>query len=73
MKEILGNHGEGETPVPIPNTEVKPFSADGTAWATVWESRTLPRLKLVPVQAGNRRPISNDGPFFNLNLDIIKG
>jgi hypothetical protein len=44
--EFLGDHGEGETPVPIPNTAVKPFSADGTAWVTVWESRTLPRLNL---------------------------
>ena len=32
----------GATPVPIPNTEVKPFSADGTARAAVWESRTRP-------------------------------
>jgi hypothetical protein len=31
---------EGGTPVPIPNTEVKPLSADGTAWETGWESRT---------------------------------
>jgi hypothetical protein len=30
------------TPVPISNTEVKPYCADGTAWATVWESRALP-------------------------------
>ena len=37
-----GNHNEGETPVPIPNTEVKPFSADGTAWGAKWESRSLP-------------------------------
>ena len=44
--KILGDHGEGETPVPIPNTEVKPLSADGTTWVTVWESRTLPRLIL---------------------------
>jgi hypothetical protein len=30
------------TPIsnPIPNTEVKPFGADGTARETVWESRT---------------------------------
>jgi hypothetical protein len=28
---IFGGHGEGDPPVPIPNTEVKPFSADGTA------------------------------------------
>src|SRR5881296_1087643 len=30
--------------VPIPNTEVKPATADGTAWETVWESRSLPAL-----------------------------
>ena len=28
---VSGNHGERGTPVPIPNTAVKPFSADGTA------------------------------------------
>ena len=27
------------TPVPIPNTKVKPLEADGTARAAVWESR----------------------------------
>jgi hypothetical protein len=32
----------GETPGPIPNPEVKPTSADGTAPETVWESRTPP-------------------------------
>ena len=37
-----GNHDEGETPVPIPNTEVKPLGADGTARAAWWESRKLP-------------------------------
>ena len=31
-----------ETPVPIPNTMVKPQTADGTALETVWESRWLP-------------------------------
>ena len=34
-----------ETPVPIPNTMVKPQAADGTALETVWESRGLPDLK----------------------------
>ncbi len=38
-----GDSGE-VTPVPIPNTEVKLFCADGTARATVWESRELPEL-----------------------------
>ena len=32
----------GVTPVPIPNTMVKPGTADGTALETVWESRRLP-------------------------------
>ena len=40
---VFGGDGEEETPVPIPNTEVKLFSADGTAWGTTWESRTPPR------------------------------
>src|SRR5690606_35874859 len=30
------------TPGPIPNPEAKPFSADGTAGGTLWESRTPP-------------------------------
>ena len=41
-EKIPGNHNKGETPVPIPNTEVKPFSADGTARGAEWESRSLP-------------------------------
>ena len=37
----MGGDDDGEVPpVPIPNTEVKLFSADGTWWATAWESRT---------------------------------
>ena len=36
---------QGETPVPIPNTMVKPLAADGTALETVWESRWLPAPK----------------------------
>ena len=35
---------EGETPVPIPNTTVKTFTADGTMRATAWESRWLPDI-----------------------------
>ena len=40
-KSSGGNSG-GEPPVPIPNTEVKPSSADGTAGAAPWESRSSP-------------------------------
>ena len=36
---IFGGYRKEVTPVPIPNTEVKLLRADGTAWATVWESR----------------------------------
>ncbi len=32
----------GETPVPIPNTMVKAWAADGTMLETTWESRWLP-------------------------------
>ena len=38
----FGGHSGGVTPVPIPNTEVKPASADGTWGETPWESRTPP-------------------------------
>ena len=40
-----GNRGR-VPPVPIPNTEVKPATADGTACVGVWESRSLPGLFL---------------------------
>ena len=35
----------GGTPGPIPNPEVKPTRADGTAGATLWESRASPSHK----------------------------
>ena len=34
----------GETPVPIPNTMVKPRTADDTTLGTAWESRWVPEL-----------------------------
>ena len=43
--KCFGGHGGGGTPGPIPNPEVKPSSADGTALETEWESRSLPRLR----------------------------
>ena len=39
---ISGGYGEGVPPVPIPNTEVKPFSADGTWLDTARKSRSPP-------------------------------
>ena len=35
----------GDTPVPIPNTMVKTYAADGTLLETVRESRWLPGYK----------------------------
>ena len=40
--ETSGDDGVEETLLPIPNRKVKLYSADGTAWETVWESKTLP-------------------------------
>ena len=37
-----GDDGVEETLLSIPNRKVKLYSANGTAWETVWESRTLP-------------------------------
>ena len=42
--QSYGGHSERETPGPIPNPEVKPFSADGTATERLWESRTPPNI-----------------------------
>ena len=40
----LGGHSGGDPPLPIPNREVKPASADGTRGASPRESRTPPIL-----------------------------
>ena len=37
-------HTGGATPVPIPNTVVKPSRADGTIVVMLWESRTMLHL-----------------------------
>ena len=53
--QLLGDPSERVPPVPIPNTEVKPLSPDGTARASVWESRKSPKLILkspVPTRTG---------------------
>ena len=51
----------GVTPVPIPNTMVKPKAADGTMLETIWESRWLPDSSKIMIQniytgfTGNQR------------------
>ena len=42
VSKTFGDDGGGVPHVPIPNTTVKPSSADGTWTAGSWESRTLP-------------------------------
>ena len=48
----FGGYGGGETPGPIPNPEVKPSRADGTALETGWESRSLPEHLLIEAPKG---------------------
>lgn len=48
MNIFFGGNGEEATPVPISNTEVKLFSADGTAREAEWESRSLPKIFINP-------------------------
>ena len=42
--QVSGAHSGGVPPVPIPNTAVKPASADGSWTAGFFESRTVPGL-----------------------------
>jgi hypothetical protein len=42
--QVSGDQTARVTPVPIPNTEVKPRRADDTARVTVWERRSSPEL-----------------------------
>ena len=53
----MGDPSEEAPPVPIPNTEVKLLSPDGTARASVWESRKLPDLN------NAKAPVSTPGAF----------
>ena len=48
MAIFPGDHNEEATPGPIPNPEVKLFSADDTALATEWESRSSPGFFFFP-------------------------
>ena len=57
---LLGDLSEGDPPVPIPNTVVKLLSPDGTARASVWESRTSPGLIC-------KRPAEKAGLLFCLS------
>ncbi len=45
---IVGVDDVGGPPVPIPNTEVKPYSAENTWLATARENRKMPTLEKCP-------------------------
>ena len=61
---VVGGCGGGVTPGPIPNPEAKPSSADGTALARVWESRSPPTFNVKTEWA----PASRRGPTFVLPI-----
>jgi hypothetical protein len=50
LNKFSGDFVDRVTPVPIPNTEVKPVGADGTARETAWESRKSPGLIQKPAR-----------------------
>lgn len=63
-----GGHGWRETPGPIPNPEVKPPHADGTAHASGWESKTPPEHHTHP---RGRGPAPRGAPpSFHMHLHI---
>ena len=57
---LNGVYSDGDPPLPIPNREVKPVSADGTAER--WESRSMPDLE---------KSDSNESLFFYGARDSI--
>ena len=58
--KIWSTHTEGETPVPIPNTEVKLLRADGSVFVRICESRSA-LLKL-------KKPVIDFAGFFICNI-----
>ena len=66
-EKFLGGFAEGATPVPIPNTEVKPLRADGTARAAVWESRSPPGLIIAKSPTSQLR----GGAFCSVEMSLF--
>src|SRR4051794_40079772 len=79
---VSGGYCVGETPLPFPNREVKPHSADGTWPSRAWESRSPPVLPFTsrpmggsssfrassPLGTFDRRSLSSIG-----KLDVRRG
>ena len=57
-----------ETPVPIPNTTVKPQPADGTMLETAWESRWMPDFCGGVAQLGEHLPCKQGVKSSNLSI-----
>jgi hypothetical protein len=55
--QVSGGHGGGVTPVPIPNTAVKPTCADGTWGEAPWESRSPPEYSSRERPSGRSRRV----------------
>ena len=62
----------GDTPVPIPNTMVKTWAADGSIPGTAWESMWLP-VKGGLAQLGERLPCKQEVTSSNLVFSIWPG
>ena len=62
---MVGDYSARVTPVPIPNTVVKPRSADGTASVAGWESTTSPAFsfKNAPPHVTMRGAFLRYGPY----------
>ena len=58
----FGGYSGRVTPVPIPNTEVKTASADGTWGVTPWESRTPPDFATLDAPSGASSHFSARSP-----------
>ena len=74
-----GGHGGRGTPGPIPNPEVKPASADGTAGATLWETRAppAPGARCAGLGAGRREQGiwgrgTREGPPFVCGVSVSR-
>src|SRR3982750_1911425 len=61
----FGGHSGGDTPGSIPNPEVKPSSADGTALETGWESRSPP--------GHLRNEAASRGGFLRFGSELTRG
>ncbi len=64
--QISGVDSGGVPPVPIPNTAVKPASADGSRTAGSLESRSAPDYT-------NKTPLSNERGFFVCSRKLFEG